>query len=90
MLLPHSLGWAGENPTLPKGNSGCPCGFRGIVPVKIHLLMGFAWVITEGGLAFPALRSSQLCASRDFTGALRTQGVAQIEAQCSLGSADLL
>lgn len=28
--------------------------------MKIHLVMGFAWVLTEGGPAFPALRSSQL------------------------------
>lgn len=90
MLLPPCLGWAGENPALPKGDSGCPCGFMGVVPVKIHLAMGFAWVVTEGGLAFPALRSSQLCASRDFTGALGPQEVAQIRAQCSLDRADLL
>lgn len=52
-------GLAGENPALPKGNSGCPCGFRGIVPVKIHLATEFAWVVTKGGPPFPALRSSQ-------------------------------
>lgn len=50
--------------------------------------MGSAWVAPERGPTFPALRSSQLCAPRDFTGALGPQGVAQIKAQHSLDRAD--